>query len=105
MSNSSERVRSLIYQAEEYMRSNSTLVEALDVLKKEGGKVRLVVYNKSGHIDCTVELTEKSTDECLKILIREYNECIKNIKEEVNDILDGMIDAYVLEEDNRGEHK
>lgn len=96
MSSGSEEVRDGLRRAEEYLRGAHILADALDALREEGGKVKLCVYTKSGHKDCVTELTEKSSEECLKIIIKEYNDQIKSIKEGVNIILDGMIDTYVV---------
>lgn len=91
----SDIVRDMLYKAEEYRNGAAILADALDALREEGGKVKLCVYTKSGHEDCTSELTEKSSEECLKILIKEYNDQIRAIQKEVNEVLDGMIDCYV----------
>lgn len=96
MSSGSEKIRDMLYKAEEYQRGAHILADALDALREEGGEVKLCVYTKSGHKDCTSILTEKTSEECLKILIKEYNDQVKSIKEEVNVVLDNMIDSYVL---------
>lgn len=88
-------IQNALSKAEEFQDGVNTLVNALNVLREEGGKVKLSVYTKSGHGDCTSELTEKSADECLKVLIREYNDLIIGIKKEINEMMDSMIDCYV----------
>lgn len=95
MSSNVNEVRNKLYEAETYLKGIHILSDALDALREEGGSVKLCVYTKSGYKDCTTELTEKTSEECLKVLIKEYNDQIKSIKEEVNSVLDGMIDTYV----------
>lgn len=89
------QIQNALAKAEEFQDSINTLVNALDILREEGGKVTLSVYTKSGHGNCTSELTEKSADECLRVLIKEYNGLIVKVKQDVNVMMDSMIDCYV----------
>lgn len=88
------QIQNALANAEDFQGSINTLVNALDILREEGGKVTLSVYTKSGHVNCMFELAEKSADECLRVLIREYNGLITKIKQDVNVMMDSMIDCY-----------
>lgn len=92
MSNSVEEIKELLYKAEEYQAGVIILTNALYELREEGGKVKFCIYTKSGRNNCTLDLSEKNANECLKVFIDGYNEQIRTIKKEINTMLDGMID-------------
>lgn len=89
-----QQIQNMLFKAEEYQDGVKVLIDALDTLKKEGGKVTLNVYTKSGRGNCTSELSERTADKCLKILIEQYEGMIVDIKIDIDEIMDLMIGDY-----------
>lgn len=76
-------MRDMVRQAEDFEKGAKILVQARDAWRKEGGKVVFSVYTKSGHDNCTSELTKKSVEKVFEILIGEYNDQIRDIKSQI----------------------
>lgn len=56
---------------------------AINALKEEGGKAKLIVKTKTGSYDYTVELNEKLAEKCLKAMVEDYNERLSALPKEV----------------------
>lgn len=69
------------------------LKEAMDVLREEGGKAKLIIKSKSGRYDYTAELNEKLGEECLQVMVKDFNERLSALSKEVESYISGKMEV------------
>lgn len=87
------KIMQALSEADELAESIKTLKDAFDALREEGGKVKLIVRTKSGRCDCTTELSEKTSEKCLTILVASYNERLATLSKDVESYISGKMEV------------
>lgn len=87
MSTLKNNIDNKLYKCELIEESINNLLDGVKEFEEKGGTAKFILYPKDGHM-CESIITEETVEAFIEILLSEYIDKLKSIKNEINNFID-----------------